>query len=717
MNREKFSRGGRMSGNLWLDWLTLSVSIFNTIIMLWMGLMILLSSDKRTWGVWLAAGGLLAGSLFFVSHTAIIGQEISFFTPGTNFWWHVGWGPVVAAPFGWYIVMLWFSGYWENVESNLHIRHKAWLSVTIIYAILLIVLFIFLNPLSSLSPRTNIDYESGPAFTGIPLLFIAYPVFIFMCIALSMDTLIRPGPTGRFMGEQAREKARSWLVGASFILLVVAVLVGFAILWVLQNAQQSIVLPELYGNIAPTLGVMDLILSILIGAVVLLVGQAIVSYGIFTGKPLPRSVFKRQWIYAIIMSVIVAITFAGSLQIKLSMVYSLLLAAILLGAFFAWITWRYLIERDNAIHQVRPILTSPKLLPMIMKQSGNFQIDPDLLTSFQVLARDILEVDRALLAPREGSPSLDIKPLYYPVIIPTPDIHADIFAKISKDSRGIGVPLQAVESSGFTWLVPLWSERGLNGMLFLGAKEDGSFISQEEIELGRAACERMLDIATSAELSNRLIKLQQLRFSEQSIIDQRPRRVLHDEVLPTLHSAMLQISRSEKNKESTLLLLSNTHRMISNLLKELPSAYSPQFEHIGLTQAIRKLTIEEFSLYFNKINYQWEEIDEIKLNDISQLKKEVMYYAAREAIRNSALHANPTTGEEKVTLTICITTSTDINIIVQDNGSGVRKEKDPSTGSGQGLAIHSTLMELIGGRLSIESEPGSFTRVSLTCPF
>ena len=528
-----------------------------------------------------------------------------------------------------------------------------------------------------------------------------------------MDTLIRPGPTGRFMGAQAREKARPWLVGASFILLVVAVLVGFAILWVLQNAQQSAALPELYGNIAPTLGVMDLILSLLIGAVVLLVGQAIVSYGIFTGKPLPRNVFKRQWIYAIIMASIVAISFAASLQIKLRMVYSLLLAAILLGAFFAWITWRYLIERDIAIHQVRPILTSPKLLPMIMKQGGNIQADPDLLTSFQVLARDILEVDQALLAPREGLPSLEIQSLYYPVKIPTPDIAADILTQVSKDSRGIGVPLHAAESSGFTWLVPLWSERGLNGMLYLGAKQDGSFISQEEIELGRAACERMMDIAISAELSNRLIKLQQLRFSEQSIIDQRPRRVLHDEVLPTLHSAMLQISRSEENNESTLKLLSNTHRMISNLLKELPSAYAPQFEHIGLAQAIRKLTIEEFSSYFKKIDYQWEEFVETKLNDLSQLKKEVIYYAVREAIRNSALHALPKVGEEKVTLTIRITTNTEITIVVQDNGGGVKNGKDPSKGTGQGLAIHSTLMELIGGRLSIESEPGSFTRVSL----
>ena len=706
-----------MSGNFWLDWTTLSVSIFNTIIMLWMGLMILLSSDKRTWGVWLAAGGLLAGSLFFVSHTAIIGQEISFFTPGTNFWWHVGWGPVVAAPFVWYIVMLWFSGFWENTLSNLRIRHKAWLSVTIIYALLLVILLIFLNPLSSLSPRTNIDYESGPAFTGIPLLFIAYPVFIFMCIALSMDTLIRPGPTGRFMGEQAREKARPWLVGASFILLVVSILVGYAILWVLQNAQQSNVLPELYGNIAPTLGIMDLILSVMIGAVVLLVGQAIVSYGIFTGKPLPRRVFKRQWVYAIIMSAIVAIIFAASLQVKLRMVYSLLLAAILLAAFFAWITWRYLIERDVAIHQVRPILTSPKLLSMIFKQGENIQADLDLLTSFQALARDILEVDRALLAPLAENTLLVINPLYYPVNFPIPDISVEIKELIVKDSKGIGVPLLPRQSGGFTWLVPLWSERGLNGMLFLGAKEDGSFISQEEIELARAASERMLDISVSAELSSRLIKLQQLRFSEQSIIDQRPRRVLHDEVLPSLHTAMLQLSRPEDNKESTLKLLSSTHRIISNLLRELPSAYSPQFEHIGLAQAIRKLIIEEFSQYFSRIDYLWTDTDDQKLIVLSKLKKEVLYYAAREAIRNSALHAIPKAGEEKIHLSISIRTMDGVEIVIQDNGCGVLEGQDPSAGSGQGLTIHSTLMELIGGRLSIESEPGSFTRVRLNCPF
>ena len=562
--------------------------------------MILLSAEKRTWGVYLAAGGLLFGAMFFISHTAIIGQDISIFTPGTNFWWHVGWGPVVAAPFAWYIVMLWFSGYWENTHSGIRVRHRPWLNITIAYCILLVILLIFVNPISSLSPRTSLDYETGPAFSGIPLLFIAYPVFIFMCIILSMDALIRPGPTSRFMGVQAREKARPWLAGAGFILLIVSFLVGFAILWVLQNARLTDTLPELYGNIAPTLAWMDLILSILLGTAVLLIGQAVVSYGLFTGKPLPRRVFKRQWLYAILMASVLAIIFAGSLQINLRMVYSLLLAVILLAVFFALITWRYISERDLAIQQVRPFLSSPKLMQSMLSQDSNIATRLDLSTSFQALARDILEVDRAILAPAGGSSTLVQSDLSYPGELQVPAIPPEIMNVVSGDSKGIGYPLAPEESEGFTWIVPLWSERGINGMLYIGRKMDGSFISREEIELARAAAERLLDISLSAELSSRLLKLQRMRFSEQSIIDQRPRRVLHDEVLPALHTAMLQISAGGNSERSALQLLSDTHRMISNLLKELPSAYSPQFDRIGLTYSLQQLASVEFPNAFTE---------------------------------------------------------------------------------------------------------------------
>jgi len=705
-----------MSGNIWLDWATLSISVFNTVIMLWMGLMILLSADKRTWGVWLASGGLLFGAMFFISHTAIIGQEISFFSAGTNFWWHAGWWPVIAAPFAWYIVMLWFSGYWENSYSRIRIRHKPWLNVTVIYSVLLVILILFLNPIDSLSSRSNLDYEAGPAFSGVPVLFIAYPLYILLCIALSMDALLKPGPSSRFMGDQAREKTRPWLAGAGFILLVVSVLVGYTILMVFQNARQSSFLPELFQNIAPTLGIMDLILSFLIAVAALLVGQAVVSYGIFTGKPLPRRLFKRQWINTLIFAGTIAVIVAGSIQIRLRMVYSLLLAVVIISTFFAFITWRYLSERDRAINQVRPFLTSPKLVQSILMQSSRKSGQMDMQRSFNALVSDILEVDRAVLMPVGATSTLLNGNIYFPDNMEIPQVSPEILDELKNDVKHLGVPLQVEENGEFSWLVPLWSERGIIGMLFLGRKADGSFITQEEIELARAASERLLDMSLSAELSGRLVDLQQKRLSEQSILDLHPRRVLHDEVLPALHTAMLQISAGNANKETVIGQLADTHKMISSLLQELPSVYTPQLEKAGFAYVIQQLIKVEFPHTFTAIDWEWTIEDAAIVNDLPILKKEVLYYAFREAVRNAANHANPSVVEEGVRLIVRIKVERNVEITVQDNGKGSAADNRDTSGSRQGLAIHSTFMALIGGELIFESEPASYARVRLICP-
>ncbi len=46
-----------------------------------------------------------------------------------------------------------------------------------------------------------------------------------------------------------------------------------------------------------------------------------------------------------------------------------------------------------------------------------------------------------------------------------------------------------------TWAIPLWSERGLSGMLLLGPKAGDGFYMREEIEIARAAGERLIDTA------------------------------------------------------------------------------------------------------------------------------------------------------------------------------------------------------------------------------
>ena len=65
-----------MSGTLVLDWAILAVSLYNTIVLLWLGLTVLLNSERRSLGVWMLGSGLLLGAGFFISHTAILGSGL-----------------------------------------------------------------------------------------------------------------------------------------------------------------------------------------------------------------------------------------------------------------------------------------------------------------------------------------------------------------------------------------------------------------------------------------------------------------------------------------------------------------------------------------------------------------------------------------------------------------------------------------------------------------
>jgi signal transduction histidine kinase len=53
---------------------------------------------------------------------------------------------------------------------------------------------------------------------------------------------------------------------------------------------------------------------------------------------------------------------------------------------------------------------------------------------------------------------------------------------------------------------------------------------------------------------------------------------------------------------------------------------------------------------------------------------------------------------------------------IEDNGLGMRVSQVKSGEGGHGLALHSTLLAVIGGSLSIESTPGEFTCVTIHVP-
>jgi signal transduction histidine kinase len=120
----------------------------------------------------------------------------------------------------------------------------------------------------------------------------------------------------------------------------------------------------------------------------------------------------------------------------------------------------------------------------------------------------------------------------------------------------------------------------------------------------------------------------------------------------------------------------------------------------------------EFSTAFERVDWQVESPADTRLQTIPALTAEVLFYAAREAVRNAARHARSPKTDQPLYLSIRITAQPDLEILIEDNGQGLVGNENSSGG----LAMHGTLMAVVGGSLTLESQPGAFTRVRLQLP-
>jgi len=409
-----------MTGAFALDWAMMAVSLFNTILLLWLGLTVLLNAERKSWGTWLTGGGLLLGAAFFVSHSAILGHGLHDTGQGMNFWWRVGWMPVVALPFAWYVVMLWYAGFWEKGEPYLRRRHRYWFLFAVLFVVGLIGLLILGNPLPSYGQMAQLNLSAAPAVAGIPVLVLAYPLYTLLCISLSLDVLSRPGPSTRVMGNLARRRAHPWLVAASLVLLLVSMLVAWVMLWIVVSARQRMVYDS-YMAMAFAVGWFDLAISALIAVATVLLGQAVVSYEVFTGKALPQRGFVRHWRSAIVLAAGYGALVGWSLVYQLRPIYSLLLTAMLMVAFYALSSWRSFAERERAMERLRPFVATQRLYESLLPPSGTAQPDVDVTIPFRALCDDVLGARAAYLVALGPLAPLFGPPLAYPAhVAPAP---------------------------------------------------------------------------------------------------------------------------------------------------------------------------------------------------------------------------------------------------------------------------------------------------------
>lgn len=108
---------------------------------------------------------------------------------------------------------------------------------------------------------------------------------------------------------------------------------------------------------------------------------------------------------------------------------------------------------------------------------------------------------------------------------------------------------------------------------------------------------------------------------------------------------------------------------------------------------------------------------EEQAQDVTALEAEVLFYAAREAMRNAARHGRSSGGKGKLHLQIAARCEADgLALLIEANGVGMAPSDGKGSGSGQGLALHSTMLAVVGGTLVAESVAGTYTRVQLTIP-
>ncbi len=699
-----------ITGIFGLDWALVGVSVFNTILQLWLGLTVLLNAERRSWGVWVMGGGLLAGAAFFISHTAILGQELFFSQnlDGLDFWWKVGWIPVIIAPFAWYMVVLWYVGYWRDRDTRLHRRHRWWLLVALDMIVGLAFLMIFAHPIPSYAEIIQLNMSSTLIVNGVPILFTLFPIFMILCIALSIDALLRPEPADRLMGDLARGRARPWLLATAVVLLVVSVLVSLFIVQVFRTARTPEYIP-LELSIT-RIALFDLALESLVAVGTILLGQALVSYEVFTGKVLPRRGFVRQWYMVILLAAGYAAIIGFSLAIQLRPIYSLLLTALLMVIFYALYSWRSFLEREQFMVRLRPFVNSQDLMGQLLGREGETASNASAL--FQAVCRDVLDAGEAHLLPAGGLSPLVGEPLPYPFDAKLVDFPINTLT----DSTMAIIPLEPEHYRGMQWAIPLWGERGKIGTLLLGTKNSGGLYTQEEIEIARAAGERIIDMMAGEQMARRLMMMQRGRLAENRVMDRRTRQALHDETLPTLHTTLLSLSslpRDNPAVRDAIQSLTAVHQQVADLIHSahgIPPSVNGTNDFGSLIQS----TIQgEFAGEFNSIHWQIGD----NLPTLEPLAQEVIVGAVREMSRNAAIHGRGNKPERPLNLSVSVKYDDELIIIITDDGVGLTKQMASTTdlpsGSGGGLTLHSTMLAIIGGGLTVEPNPGGGTCVNI----
>lgn len=700
-----------MLSSLWSDvlrpWAQYAVSIFNFLLLLWLGLTVFLNARQKSWGTLLAGTGLLVGALFFALHTVALDYSLDTLLEESPRWWAVLAFPCVALPLGWLVLMLWYCGAWTSGGAPLRRLTRVPLWGCVAGMALLVILSLVGAPSGHWTPFGLDEENHIESFWAVRALIFVYPAFLLLCTGTSLLALLNASPLSSWRRAEAQRRARPLLLAASgsqfAVSLGVAVaLVGLGLRGVLNP---DYALLNLTGQVAGWIDAADLTLIVGIAFSVLLFGKAIVSFEIFTGKILPRRGIWGQWRTVVCFAAFYALVIGGAWGLEWKPIYPLLLSTACVSGFLAIFAWRALADRDRELNRLRAFVSNGHWLDSLTS-GRDADLERAVSEPLAALCEQLIGASRALLRP---SPSL--APLFgSPRVFPP---HLPLDARWNAlESEGEAVRALASED-GWTLITRLGGERE-TGVLLLGPRRDGAIYTLEEIELARATGAYLLDIGAAGAVAARLSALQKQKLAEIATLDRSAKRRLHDDILPLLHGALLGWNAPDSDARD---LIAQAHRDISDLLRELPSSSTAPPDALA---ALRVELNRELCGAFDGVSWQISEDAAGAAKCLSPSLSQTLFFAGREALRNAARHARGSDTERELNLLVRADVehgaAKRLVVRIEDDGVGsLAPHKSEAESGGAGLGLHATMLAIAGGELAVARDEAG-TRVTLSVP-
>lgn len=758
----------------------IALSVFNLITFLWLGLMVMLLGDRRNLITWVGGIGLLLAALFFLCHGALVGAGLPEGASPSDVWWRVSWLPAFVAPLFWAATGIHYAGLagvWKYLRLPV-------LAVVAGLGLLTIMLAIFNWPalanygdfihLLDISIRLRQPTEAAASVSPVlPALGLAFVVYIAVCASLPWILLVArrllPDTTHRQQHAEsdatllwdagdAWSRARRGLIGASLCMMAAGTVVaGIGALVLLSEHRASLItvtdsLPIQVpatrpGHMPVVLVGADLMVQIALAGLGLTLGRAVLRQGILVERRLPQRGYLSHWRGMALVAAVLAAAIAWMTGLEAGVLPDLLLLVALITGAYAVVTWQSFAAHDRLLMQMRPFIASLTTGQTSWLATDPREIERNVEALFTSLCRDVLGAARGRLSLTAGR------------------LHRT-FVYAAPASAGSD-PYDRQE-----WALPVSDERGVVARLVLGPRVDGAGYTSADLEVARACGQRILDAVGEFAAAQAIASLARRRGLEAELSAALPRRVLHDEVLPRLHLAILRLEAlrahlplariaepagatatlgqsaqaepaverapiASDELEAVVHELGQAHRDLAALMRAAPIVNKRHLEH-GLVNALRAALDGEFRGVFDELNFDVPDNARAAADALTPIVADLMLGAVQESVRNAGRHGRGGDLHRWLALQVALTADDQtVTVTVADDGVGLQSERAPenqdtapdggdvtsfvvqpadTAGTRSGLLTHGALIALVSGTLTVQSVPSKGTTVTIRVP-